>query len=237
MTSEEFLTGDRSDEVFEIERFEVRHVFEPFFVVGGFREGGHGHGGGEGRGEGGVRRGDGFAALEGAVADEEDGAFGELGGEAVTIDNDGLRFRQLAAVGGENGGVDFHAAGVHHRHNVFAAFGDDAEAVRFLHQHVQGAGGEEGESCAEAQALGGGNTHAEARVGPRSLAHANGIQVLDGQAFFVDDFLDEGGGEGRLHPRLVAGAGSRDDTVLREGGGKLGGGSLNQKNSCHGAML
>ena len=105
--------------------------------------------------------------------------------------------------------------------------------MRFLHQHVQGAGGKEGESRAEAQALGGGNAYAEARIGPRALAHANGVQVLDGQTFLVEDFLDEGGGEGRLHPRLVAGAGSRDDAVLGEGGGELGGGSFHKEDAGH----
>lgn len=235
MLLKQFLAGNGRDEILEIERFEVRNVFEPFFVPGGFRKGSHGHGGGEGLREEGIRGGEDFPAFEGAVADEEDGTFGELGGEAAGVDDDGLRFGELLAVRGEDGGIDLHPAGVHHGHDGAAAFRDHAQAVRLADENVQRSGGEEGNSGAEAEALGGGNAHAEPRVGPRSLAYADGIQILDCQFFFVQHFLYVGGGEGGLHAGFPADAEGRHGAVLRKGGGELGGRCFDEEDAGHGA--
>ena len=179
----------------------------------------------------------GFPAFEGAVADEEDRTFGQFGGKAVRIDDDGLRFRQLAAVRRENGGIDLHPAGIHHRHDVSAAFRNDAQAVRFADEGIQRADGQEGKSGTEAEPLGRGNPDAESRVGTRPLAHAYGIQVLDRQSFFIQDFLDERCREGGLHAGFSADAGGRHDAVLRNGGGELGGRCFYQKDAGHAYCL
>ena len=125
------------------------------------------------------------AALEGAVADEKDGAFGEFGGETVRAHDHGLRPGLLPAVRAEDGGIDLHPAGIHHRNDGMAAFRDYAQPVRLAHEDVQGSGGKEGKTGAEAEPFRRGNAHAESRVGSRSPADAYGIQIFDSQAFLV----------------------------------------------------
>ena len=175
------------------------------------------------------------AALEGAVADEQDGAFGELGGEAAGLDDDGLRLGQLPAFRREDGGVDLHPAGVHHGHDRAAAFGNHAEAVRLADEDIQGTRGEEGNAGAEAEAFGRGNAHAEPGVGSGAPSYADSIQILDCQSFFVQHFLHVGGGEGGLHAGFPADAEGRHGAVLREGGGELGGRCFDEEDAGHGA--
>ena len=118
-----------------------------------------------------------------------------------------------------------------------AAGRDHAQAVRLAHEDVQRAGGKEGESGAEAEALGRGNAHAEPRVGARSLSHANSIQILDCQSFLDQDFLDEGGGESGLHAGFTADAEGRHGPVLGEGRGELGGGGFDEEDAGHAYCL
>ncbi len=115
---EELLLADGGDEFLEVEGFEVGNVFEAGGAVG--FEGGGEHGGGVGAAleEAGVGVGDDVGAFAGAVSDEEGGAVGELGGEGGFVNYNRGGFRNLLAFRGEDGGVDFHAAGIHHWNNV-----------------------------------------------------------------------------------------------------------------------
>ena len=131
--------------------------------------------------------------------------------------------------------MGIHPAGVHHGHDRAAACGNHAEAVRLADEDIQGAGGKEGNAGAEAETLGRGNAHAESRVGARPPAHADGIQILDCQSFFIQHFLHVGGGEGGLHAGFVTGAEGRHGTVLGEGGGELGGRCFDEEDAGHGA--
>ena len=202
-------------------------------MVGGFREGRHGHGGREGLREERVRSVDRFTALERAVADEQDRAFGKLGGETVRIDDDGFRLGELPAVRREDGGVNLHPAGIHHGHDGLAAVRDDAQPVRLLHENIQRAGGKERDSGPETEAFGRGNAYAESRVGSRPPAHADSFQILDSQPFFIQYLFHVGRGEGGLHAGLPANAEGRHGAVLRERGGELGGRCFDEEDAGH----
>jgi hypothetical protein len=109
--------------------------------------------------------------------------------------------------------------------------------VGVVDEDVQGTGGKQRDSGTEAEPFGRGNTYPEPGIRPGSLAYANGIQILDGQTFLLKDLLDERGREGGLHPGLSADAGGSDGSVLGEGGGQLGGRSLDEKDTGHGYAL
>ena len=105
--------------------------------------------------------------------------------------------------------------------------------MRLLHENIQRAGGKERDSGPETEAFGRGNTHAEPRIGPRPPAYADGLQILDGQPFFIQYLFYEGRGEGGLHAGFPANAEGRYDAVLRERGGELGGRCFDEEDAGH----
>ncbi len=139
--SEEFFRADGSDKLLEIERLEVRGVFKPIFFSAAIA----------GLAAGRLRcatcvtcdrltgaAADDVTAFQGAVADEEDGAFREVGGIALCIYDDGSRLGQAFAGGRKNGRIDFHPPCVDHRDDILAAFRHEAVCESLGHQGVQG---------------------------------------------------------------------------------------------------
>ena len=134
---------------------------------------------------------DDIGAFAGSVSDEEDGALLQVFGKAVFVYYDRCGFCDLDAVRGEYCRVHFHSAGVNHRdyeEGIPDLVGDDGQAAGggvegvvggdnrirvdvegavgdgLSYQSVEGADGKERLVRAEAEALGGGYTYAQACV-------------------------------------------------------------------------
>ena len=77
---------------------------------------------------------------------------------------------------GEDSGIDLHTAGVDHREDGLAAL-RKAGFDGLMCQDFEGIYRNQRHASTEAKTLGGGNSHAQACVGPGPLAHTDCIQV------------------------------------------------------------
>ena len=231
-TLEQFFPADGGHEIFQVKGFEVRKVFEPFVVEGCFGKGGHGCGPGTTGDE--DPSGKHLPAFLGAVTDYQHRTFGEDVRIGVGRDDDGSRLGQLLSFRGEDGAVDFQAAGVNHRDDIAEVPGMLPLEGGLGDENVQGADADERDPCAEAESFGGRNADAETRVGPRPLADGYGVKILHLEPLVFEEAVHEYGGQGGVHARLVAFNLSGHETVFGDGCRQQGSGGFNQENTGHG---
>ena len=84
-----------------------------------------------------IRVGEDFAAFLRSVADEKDGTFRQQRIIAARFYDFRFDLRQLPCIGGEDGRIDFHPAGVDHRDDGRAPFREQAPVTGLPDQRIQ----------------------------------------------------------------------------------------------------